>query len=168
MNQEEIANMNPVDCFLQMYGDFGVQGNCLLRPRSLDDIPHLPDTTTVYRLFKIYPTRKWQVGYFRSRSELAHEISYLDRCEHEHVPISYEVEVVPFLQVPDEIIARWKREDDEAKLAEERAKAPILLPRVRRPWPSLFAEHIDGNRLLAETNQWSRCKPIRKPFGKPR
>ena len=160
--------MNPVDCFLQMHGAFGVQGNCLWRPRSLDDIPHLPDTTTVYRLFKIYPTRKWQVGYFRSRSELVHEISYLDRCEHERIPISYEVEVVPFRQVPNEIIARWKREDDEAKLAEERAKAPILLPRVRRPWPPLFAEHIDGNRLLAETNQWSRCQPIRKPFGKPR
>lgn len=160
--------MNPVDCFLQMHGDFGVQRNCLWRPRSLDDIPHLPDATTGYRLFKIYPSKKWQVGYFRNRSELVHEISYLDRCEHERVPISYEAEVVPLLQVPDDIIARWKREDDEAKLAKERAKAPILLPRVRRPWPPLFAEHIDGNRLLAETNQWSRCKPIRKPFGKPR
>jgi hypothetical protein len=162
--------MNAVDCFLQMHGYFGmVQGNCLWRPRSLDDIQHLPDTTTVYRLFKIYPTVKWQVGYFRTRSELVHEISYLDRYEHERVPISYDAEVVPLLQVPDDIIARWKREDDAAKLAEERAKAPIMLPRVRKPWPSLFAdEPIDGNRLLAEANQWSRCRPIRKPFGKPR
>jgi hypothetical protein len=38
---------------------------------------------------------------------------------------------------PD-IVAAWEREDRERKLAEEMAMAPILLPRIKKRWPSLF------------------------------
>ena len=97
---------------------------------------------TVYKVYKDYTCsldiQSYLVGYYRSQEDADGEIAYLRKHEMEighHV--GYRVVTESSAAYPD-IVATWEREDRERKLAEEMAMAPILLPRIKKRWPSLF------------------------------
>jgi len=163
--------MTPEDCFGQRYlaADSGFPSKFGLRPKNVESTPWLQNANCVYRLFKVYPSCKWLVGYYKTLGEVKRETSYLDRFEREPVEISYEAEEIPVQLVPEEVKILWKREADEARLTEERAMQPMTLPHIRgrNGWPTLLSTPPSAKELIAEANRWAHTRPIRKPQGRP-
>ncbi|WP_405327559.1 hypothetical protein [Fibrobacter sp.] len=98
----------------------------------------------IYKVFKDYYCDKYVhshlVGYFRSEASADREISYLKKHEFElgH-RVEYRIEKESATLYPN-MVADWEAEDREAELEEQRAFAPIPLPRVRKRFPSLMAQ----------------------------
>lgn len=161
--------MTPADCFGQRYlaADPGFPAKFEFRPKDVESAPWLQNANCVYRLFKVYPSCKWLVGYYETLGEAKRETLYLDRFESEPVEISYEAEEIPLQLVPEEVRNRWKREAEEARLAEERAKRPYPIPLVRSGWPKLSLTQPSVKELIAEANRWAQSRSIRKPQGRP-
>lgn len=161
--------MTSQDCFAQRYlaADPGFPSKFEFRPKNVESTPWLQNANCVYRLFKVYPSGKWLVGYYETLGEVKRETLYLDRFESEPVEISYEAEEIPLQLVPEEVRNRWKREAEEARLAEERAKKPYPIPLVRSGWPKLLSTPPSAKELIAEANRWAQTRPIRKPQGRP-
>ena len=98
----------------------------------------------IYKVFKDYYCTKYVhshlVGYFKSEAAADREISYLKKYEFElgH-RVEYRIEKESATLYPN-LVADWEAEDREAELEEQLAFAPILLPRVRKRFPSLLAQ----------------------------
>lgn len=97
---------------------------------------------SVYKVYKDYTCSQYVhaylVGYYRSQVAADGEIAYLRT--HEMEPghhVGFRVVSESSAAYPD-IVAAWEREDRARKLAEEMGMAPILLPRIKKRWPSLF------------------------------